>query len=480
MIKKRLSIKQIFSQVNKLMLILAVIPLLISVLLYSRQILAYQATFKNIQSANDVAAKVDTVVLEELWDVVTGQISLPKYSNQSIVSEITSDIHAIQENTSTLEERSTLVVALRVIDTLENYQNDILKNISLEESYEKNVDIMNDVEGVTQLLSDILQEFVRIEINSASKKNIQLIRYLTMLTIIEFFILISIFYLIKKNDKFLNQRIESPLNNLNKMANELAQGHLAYRLELPETVELAYLTESFNKMADDLTEVLEENALKQYHLAQSEARVLQAQITPHFIYNSLDAIVTLIEGSRYDEAKEMTFALSDFFRISLSKGKDWVSIATEMRHINDYLIILKIRYGEMLNFDITIPETIKEYQILKMILQPLVENAVYHGTKFVRRVGLVEINVKESTSDIIFTIKDNGIGMTNTRLKEVQEELEKGIESTFSTGYGLYNVNKRLLLYYGSNAHIKIESKYQHGTTITLTVPKKEEEITRV
>ncbi|MGC6770103.1 sensor histidine kinase [Enterococcus sp. LJL51] len=473
--KKVLSIQQIFSQANKLMFALAVIPLLVSVILYSRQIFIYQNTVTNIQEANEIAAKVDDTVLEEMWDVVTGQIQLNDYKKNSIVDELRKDIYHIQENTSTKGERSILEVSLRIIDTLENYQEDILNNLTKENSYEKNKEVMVQVESITQLLSDILQEFVRIEINLASQKNTELIQSLVFLSLIELLILVGIIYFVSKNRRFLNERVQEPLNNLITMSNELAKGHLGYRLALPETPEFSTLTESLNKMADDLTQLLEENALKQYHLAQSEVRVLQAQITPHFVYNSLDAIVSLIEQERYEEAKEMTFALSDFFRISLSKGKDWISVATEIRHIKDYLVILKIRYGEMLNFEIDVPDQLQEYKILKMILQPLIENAVYHGIKFIRRAGLIQVAAQETEDSLIFTVTDNGLGITSERLLEIQEELAKGIDSDFSTGYGLYNVNKRLLLYYGRQAGITVESRYRQGTIVTVTVPKQQE-----
>lgn len=474
--KKATSIKQIFSQANKLMLVLAIIPLLASILLYSRQIFAYQSTLKNIQSANNIAAKVDTVLLEELWDVVTGQVDGEKYQKQSIVDELSHDINEIQKNTETTAEDSILEVALRIINTLDTYQQAIIDNLALPNSYEKNVALMVQVDTNTQLLSDILQEFVRTEINVASQKNTQLISSLILITIVEVLIVVSIIHFVKRNYRSLNKQIEEPLNHLVDMANELAKGNLNYRLEIPETEEIAYLTRHFNQMADNLVEVLEENALKQYHLAQSEARVLQAQITPHFIYNSLDAIVSLIEQGRFDEAKTMTYSLSDFFRISLSKGKDWVPISTEIKHIHDYLIILKIRYGDMLDFHINLPSQLESHQILKMILQPLVENAVYHGTKFTRRIGIIEVSVSETTDSLIFKVQDNGKGMTPERLKEVQEELLHGIESTFSTGYGLYNVNKRLLLYYGTNASLTINSIHHKGTTVIVTVPKIQED----
>lgn len=474
--KKNLSIKQIFSQTNKFMLAVAIIPLLSSVILYSRQIFLYQTAVKNIQQANAIAAKVDDEVLEEMWDLVFGRIPLKDYKQHGIVAELQQEIHAIQENTSTNQELSTLDVSLRVLDTLKHYQAEIIANIENNEPIAKNEEIMNQIDAVTQLLADILQDFVRVEINLASQKNEELVRSLIVLSLIELLITFAIIYFTRKNQKFLDKRIQAPLNSLITMAQELSQGHLNYRAELPETPELSLLTESLNKMADELNRSLEENALKQYHLAQSEVRVLQAQITPHFVYNSLDAILSLIEQERYQETTEMTYALSDFFRISLSKGQDWISVATEMRHVTDYLVILQIRYGDLLTYEIDVPENLKQYKILKMILQPLIENAVYHGTKFIRRVGKISVAVKEEQNNLIFTITDNGIGIPAEKLQAIQTELAEGIDSDFSSGYGLYNVHKRLLLYYGRDAGVKIESVYRQGTQVTVTVPKRQED----
>lgn len=474
--KKNLSIKQIFSQANKLMFALAVIPLVVSVLLYSRQIVIYQNTLNNIQQANTVAAKADEEVVEEMWDIVTGQLSLAEFNEHNILDSLKEDIQRIQANTRTSQEASILDVALRTLKNLENYQAQIVDNISLQNSYEKNTEIMTQVNSINQLLSEILQEFVRIEINLASQTNKEMIHSLIILSMIELLVLLGIIYFVQKNRKFLNEKVQIPLDHLITMAHELSKGHLGYRLNLPDTPELSILTESLNKMADDLSLLLEENALKQYHLAQSEVRVLQAQITPHFIYNSLDAILSLIEQERYPEASKMTFALSDFFRISLSKGKDWIPLETEIRHVEDYLMILKIRYGEMLTYQIDIPESLKQRTILKMILQPIIENAVYHGTKFVRKVGNIHVSVQEMDDNLIFIIEDNGIGIKKERLQEIQEELAKGLDSEFITGYGLSNVNKRLLIYYGNKAGIHIESQYKKGTKVTVIVSKREED----
>ena len=263
------------------------------------------------------------------------------------------------------------------------------------------------------------------------------------------------------------------MNDLIVLSEELSQGHLDYRAKEPEVAELRVVTESMNDMAQNLHVLIEENAVKQFDLAQSELRVLQAQITPHFIYNTLDAILSLAEQGNSEQVKTMTYALSDFLRISLSKGQDWITIEKEIRHVEDYLTILQIRYGAMLTFAIDIPEEIMQTEMLKMILQPLVENAVYHGTKHVRRAGKVTVAATVAEDTIRFLITDNGIGMEDERLLEIQARLAQAtVDDSGEGGYGLYNVRKRLLLYYGNVASLDIDSTYRKGTTVTVTVPK--------
>lgn len=475
--KANLSIKQIFARTNKLMLTLAVIPLLASIALYSRQIYVYQRTFSNIEQANLIVGKVDQQVLEEMWDVVFGIRTVDSYQRRNALKTVKSDIHQLRRSTYSSNEISALNVSVSIIHTIEDYQNQIIDNIKHEESSNDNEVIMVEVDSLIRLLIDRLKDFVGVEIDVSSIRHKEMTRSIILLTVIEVFIVLMIVYSARRNKEIIVDKIQKPIEQLTVMADELAVGHLNFRLPIPETKEIQKVTTSLNKMADDLNKLLEENALKQYHLAQSEIRVLQAQITPHFIYNSLDATLSLIEQEKYELASEMTHALSDFFRISLSKGQDWIPIEKELKHIYDYLKILKIRYGEMLTFSIDVDENLFSEPILKMVMQPLVENAVYHGTKFVRRVGDIRITSSSTDDKITLIIADNGIGMTPERLSEVKTELAHGIDADFKTGYGLYNVNKRLLLYYGRSASIKIDSIYKQGTTLYLTVPKKKEGI---
>lgn len=471
--EKIASIKEIFQQTNRLLFSITLIPLLVISIFYTRNILIYRSALANVEEANSVSTIVQENVLEELWDLVFGLIQVSDYESGNELEKVRLAIEEIQANTTTAKEAANLDVALRTLDTLDHYISKMESNIANERPFDENEAIMVQVDAVTVLLYAILQDFVRVEIELAGKTSDDMLVSLYYLMLFELIIVLTIIYSAKKNNRFLTQQIQEPLNDLIVLSEELSQGHLDYRAKEPEVAELRVVTKSMNDMAHNLHVLIEENAVKQFDLAQSELRVLQAQITPHFIYNTLDAILSLAEQGNSEQVKTMTYALSDFLRISLSKGQDWITIEKEIRHVEDYLTILQIRYGAMLTFAIDIPEEILQTEVLKMILQPLVENAVYHGTKHVRRAGKVTVAATVAEDTIRFLITDNGIGMEDERLLEIQARLAQAtVDDSGEGGYGLYNVRKRLLLYYGNAASLQIDSTYRNGTTITVTVPK--------
>lgn len=471
--EKIASIKEIFQQTNRLLFSITLIPLLVISIFYTRNILIYRSALANVEEANSVSTIVQENVLEELWDLVFGLIQVSDYESGNELEKVRLAIEEIQANTTTAKEAANLDVALRTLDTLDHYISKMESNIANERPFDENEAIMVQVDAVTVLLYAILQDFVRVEIELAGKTSDDMLVSLYYLMLFELIIVLTIIYSAKKNNRFLTQQIQEPLNDLIVLSEELSQGHLDYRAKEPEVAELRVVTKSMNDMAHNLHVLIEENAVKQFDLAQSELRVLQAQITPHFIYNTLDAILSLAEQGNSEQVKTMTYALSDFLRISLSKGQDWITIEKEIRHIEDYLTILQIRYGAMLTFAIDIPEEILQTEVLKMILQPLVENAVYHGTKHVRRAGKVTVAATVAEDTIRFLITDNGIGIEDERLLEIQARLAQAtVDDSGEGGYGLYNVRKRLLLYYGNAASLQIDSTYRNGTTITVTVPK--------
>lgn len=472
--KKTVSINNLLNHTNHLMIALAVIPLLISIVIYSRYLFSYEKSINNIAEANRISNRVDEKLLDETWSVVYGQISTKDFQKKNELSTIKTELEDIQKNTTTSKESAVIDVAIRSITNLEDYTNDILINLTKEAPYEDNQELMHQFESSTAIVHEIIQSFVAVEIDLAAEQNETMRQSILTLSMIEIAILALIISIIRSNSQNLIKQIQHPVEEMVVMADELSEGHLNYRVnELPQS-ELRVLGQSMNQMADRLVVLLEENALKQYNLAQSEVRTLQAQITPHFVYNSLDAILTLAEEGEMEDVKTMTYALSDFFRISLSQGQDWISIHKEIKHIQDYLTILKIRYGDDLDYQVKVEPELLTYNMLKMVLQPFVENAVYHGTKLVRRTGKVEVTGSREGASAHFQIRDNGRGIKPQQLASINKELASGSDTEFTEGYGMFNVAKRLVLYYGREASVWIESQWEIGTIVHVVIPLKE------
>jgi len=236
-----------------------------------------------------------------------------------------------------------------------------------------------------------------------------------------------------------------------------------------------------NLMAEQINVLIQKNIEEQQNIQKAEMKALQAQITPHFLYNTFDTIIWLAEEEKTDEVVKITKAFSEFLRISLSRGHEWITISQELDHIKNYLTIQKIRYADILNYDIEVDEEILDCKIIKLVLQPLVENAIYHGIKNKRGRGNLKVTAHftdETKRFIVFTVSDDGAGFSEDRLSQVKSELNDANNAENLTSvYGLYNVNRKLKLYYGENTKgLVIESEPNKGSCISFTIPSAEGE----
>lgn len=206
----------------------------------------------------------------------------------------------------------------------------------------------------------------------------------------------------------------------------------------------------------------------------AELRLLQEQINPHFLYNTLDTIIWLIEGNLSEQAVDMVVSLSDFFRLVLSHGKEFITIKDEELHIRSYLEIQQVRYQDILDYEISIDPALYPYRILKLTLQPLVENALYHGIKYKRAKGKITITGsmirEEQEIKICLCVKDNGVGMEEEELRRLQKEIMRPCQETES-GFGLANVNERLRMNFGMAYGLTILSKKGEGTEVRVMIP---------
>jgi two-component system sensor histidine kinase YesM len=239
--------------------------------------------------------------------------------------------------------------------------------------------------------------------------------------------------------------------------------------------EITELGMSFNIMIGKIKELLDSKMKEQENLKKAELRALQAQINPHFLYNTLDTIIWMAESKKTDQVVQIVSALSNFFRISLSKGMDWITIGEELDRIKSYLTIQKMRYQDILDFRIEAQDDVMENTILKLILQPLVENALYHGIKNKRQGGTITVRARRQGEDEIrLEVEDDGIGFMPEKLAQLRRELEDDAgDIKLESGFGIGNVNKRIRLYYGKPYGVSIESEYNTGTRVTLVIPAK-------
>lgn len=273
----------------------------------------------------------------------------------------------------------------------------------------------------------------------------------------------------------LATNILRPVNRLLSGMFAFQSGQLDVEVPVEYENELGVLSDSFNQMTKRIKALIAVNKETEKTKRKSELEALQAQINPHFLYNTLDSIVWMGEAGKNEEVVKMTSSLAKLFRISINKGKEYVTIRQELEHVQSYLTIQQMRYGSKLDYTIDFDEGLANVQIIKILLQPIVENAIYHGIKKLPGNGLIQIRVNRCKIDedldaIKIEIEDNGMGMDEDTIHKILSG-EINPEAKGS-GVGVYNVDQRIKLYYGEPYGLKIFSELYEGTIVTLTLPE--------
>ncbi|MBR1476510.1 MAG: sensor histidine kinase [Lachnospiraceae bacterium] len=392
---------------------------------------------------------------------------------KDMLSEAKRIVGGLRGYTDSAENLARLNSVIKYLNNLDSYISDIESNLSEGNKYEENLNIWeNDVQIVTALIRDTMSEYIYYETKElqASRNAFQQV-YSTMLrTSMIVFAVISIILIFLS--WYIPYSITRPIRELSKVTDRVAKGELSVRANIRTGVEVTVLSDSLNAMIDKINELIEQVKEEQTNLRKAEFQVLQAQINPHFLYNTLDAIVWLAEAGEQKEVVDMVGNLSDFFRTSLNQGKDIISIREELQHVRSYLKIQKVRYQDILSYEIDVPEEIFDYSIPKITIQPLVENSLYHGIKNKRGKGLISIKGGRDNNGVWISVSDNGIGMDEERLKNVRAGIKKELRSDTDV-YGLYNVNERIRLNFGEEYGIEIDSIYNEKTVVKVSLPAK-------
>lgn len=278
------------------------------------------------------------------------------------------------------------------------------------------------------------------------------------------------FVIILLINTLISNNLVRPITGLKKLMKRASEGDFEVVSTYKGKDEISELYKSFDKMVKKIKQLLETLLQEQDNLKSYELKSLQSQINPHFLYNTLDSVVRVAESGENDEVIDLIIALSHFYRAVLSSGT-YIPLSTELKHVENYLIIMKKRYHNILDYSIHVDDNVLSASFPKIILQPIVENAIYHGIKNTRSGGHVSIDIEGTPQNMIdITIKDNGIGMKDEVLNQLMEKINSKYVNA-NESIGLKNVNERIKLYFGKEYGLKITSQHQVGTTVKIVVP---------
>lgn len=266
----------------------------------------------------------------------------------------------------------------------------------------------------------------------------------------------------------ISAKISQPIKELEKSMKLVEEGNFDINIDVRGEDEVVELSRTFNIMVSRIRELMDQILVEQEAKRKSDLNALQAQINPHFLYNTLDSIVWMAENGKSQDVITMVTALARLFRISISKGKDIISVEQELEHARNYMIIQKIRYKNKFSFEINADKEALTHKTLKLILQPIIENSIYHGIEYMVDEGLIKINVRTTEDKLIYEISDNGLGMKHEVLENILSFKSK---NTGGSGVGVKNVHERIQLSYGKEYGLAIESELEEGTTVTITIP---------
>lgn len=477
-----------YSLKNKLMLLtlVTVIPfvgitvyLIFSLHNYSN---AYDEIVSNMTIANSYNLNFKEEMDESLYKLVVGAVTFDNIKEDEsledpyeVIADLREDFSVLMRITTDRESKSWLQRLLRNIDTLRDRVDDIKVNLDKGGHYDENIEMLeNNIYILTELIQDNIQYYIYYQTQSIESLKMQLNTQVQKFVVFWVILLVCIGMCVLLIASLISNSITGPIRKLCGVTRQISEGDFSVRAEVKTKDEVAQLSESINEMSQHLEVMVSQIKEDERKMRYAELRLLQEQINPHFLYNTLDTIIWLIEGNLTGQAVDMVVSLSDFFRLVLSHGQEFITIKDEELHIRSYLEIQQVRYHDILDYEINIDSELYPYRILKLTLQPLVENALYHGIKYKRAKGKITITgsimEKENGKQICLSVMDNGVGMEKEEVERLQKEITRPCKETGS-GFGLANVNERIRMNFGMEYGMTITSEKGKGTTVKVVIP---------
>ena len=451
-----------------IMFVFLLIPVVMQTYNTFKQTQVYTELINNITYANQLNNDVNTEIEPVVWGIVAGKTTFDESGITNLIDDIKQRMHEIKANTLSVEGSGIMDVSLRALDTMEGYFDKLKVQIDSKSPVAEREETLEEIRVCVSGIDDLLKEFSNKQLIEIEKLNQEwsiqsnrnlLINILLILAVVIAGILV--FW-------YISREFMKPVGKLLQMSNKISEGDFSSRIDGMSSQEFNELALSMNTMSGKIEQLIDSSVEKEKQVRMSEYKAHQAQITPHFLYNTLDAIIWAAEAGDVEKVISLVSALSSFFRISLSQGIDFISISQEIEHVRNYLKIQQVRYSDVLSYEINVDESVGNKRILKLLLQPLVENSLYHGIKGSRVRGRITVTVVAFDGKVKFSVADNGVGMTKETLEKLKYDLASEKEN--ETGYGLFSVNRRLKLYYNLEDGLDIKSEYKKGTEVSFVL----------
>jgi two-component system sensor histidine kinase YesM len=444
--------------------------LLVQVLTVSQQ---YDAIITNIATANSISS-VKTDIDSAMWAIVAGNTDFQAGRQYVIIDDVSAKLRWLQDHSESTRAVTKLDVILRAMQTLRSNVDRMGQRMRDGSAATENEQLLEELRFDSSVVEDLVHDYVLFEVQRTDTQYEQMreglarwaVAYVALTACAIAFAVIAAWR--------ISRSIYRPIKKLHDVTNTITRDDLQVLMTRTNTDEITELGMSFNLMVGRIKELLKAKVEEQQELKKSELRALQAQVNPHFLYNTLDAIIWMAESKKTDEVVQLVSALSNFFRISLSKGRDWITIREEIELTRNYLIIQKMRYRDVMDFAIDVDDAVSGSGVLKFTLQPLVENALYHGLKHRRKPGTIWVAAQQKgESEVLLRVRDDGVGMPPEEVAHLTEAIGAEFEGVRSEdGFGLLNVDKRIKLYYGKQYGLSLASSRGRGTTVEIVIPR--------
>ena len=285
------------------------------------------------------------------------------------------------------------------------------------------------------------------------------------------FIIGLLAYILALVNAYISSRITTPIRKLEHSVNVIESGDLEAEVYIGGAEEIRHLGTSVQKMADRIRGLMQDIVTEHETRRRTEFDALQSQINPHFLYNTLDIIVWMIENEEKEKAVQIVTALGRFFRISLSRGRSIIPVKDELEHVRNYLMIQQNRFKNKFSYRVEADDGVLPMASVKLILQPIVENAIYHGMEFMDGDGEILVKAELKDGCTVMTVRDNGLGMTEETVEKLLSGDQPHAPSRRGSGIGVRNVHERIRIYFGEGYGLSIASEPDEGTEVTIRMP---------